>query len=168
MIRTSAVEGSTRVEVIFTLPGDRVGDTAVSLVGDFNGWDPRPHPLRVCEDGTDLVARVTLKAGERYAFRYLTRDGHWFNDDGAHGYQRNGMGTENSILDLTDFCSSTPAPARDDHRGAERRQIVEPSAPIQLIPRAPAAKRPDDGIVIFDAVPSPTEAADRISGMLPA
>lgn len=129
MIRIHAVAGNPRVTVVFSLPPDRVGGAGVSVVGDFNGWDPRPHPLRLSPDGSELIAQVTLRAGARYAFRYRTERGDWFNDDRAHGSENNGMGTENSILDLSDWTPPQeaaqhpavpgPAPGRDPLPPAE-------------------------------------------------
>jgi hypothetical protein len=49
-------------------------------------------------------ASLTLSAGRRYAFRYY-RNGHWFNDDGADGYEINEYGQRNGIVDLSDSAS---------------------------------------------------------------
>ena len=53
---------------------------AVSVVGDFNGWDPFAHPMRRRTNGTrSAVARVP--AGSTLRFRYLAEGGYWFDDE---------------------------------------------------------------------------------------
>ena len=67
------------VRVTFVLPADEPAG-AVSVVGDFNGWDPFAHPLRRRANGTrSAVARVP--AGSTLRFRYLAEGGHWFDDE---------------------------------------------------------------------------------------
>jgi hypothetical protein len=46
----------------------------ISVVGDFNGWNPRQHRLARQADGTQ-AASVTLPTGAIARFRYLTCDG---------------------------------------------------------------------------------------------
>ena len=53
---------------------------SVSVVGDFNGWDPLAHPLRRRANGTRSVS-VTVRAGTTLHFRYLADGGMWFDDD---------------------------------------------------------------------------------------
>jgi 1,4-alpha-glucan branching enzyme len=67
------------VRVTFALPADRPGG-AVSVVGDFNGWDPFAHPLRRRANGT-RSASVTVPSGSTLRFRYLAEDGTWFDDE---------------------------------------------------------------------------------------
>jgi hypothetical protein len=69
------------VRVTFTLPA-REPAGAVSVVGDFNGWDPFAHPLRKRSNG-HRTAVVTVPAGATLHFRYLAEGGHWFDDDTA-------------------------------------------------------------------------------------
>jgi 1,4-alpha-glucan branching enzyme len=51
----------------------------VSVVGDFNGWQPGIHELRPRSNGMRSVA-VTVPAGTRVRFRYLGENGHWCNE----------------------------------------------------------------------------------------
>ena len=55
---------------------------AVSVVGNFNDWDPFAHPLRRRANGTRSAA-VTVKAGSMLRFRYLADGGVWFDDESA-------------------------------------------------------------------------------------
>jgi len=96
VIKQSPAKGKDQVKVSFILPGEAVTGK-VSVVGDFNGWDPTVHPLRSRSNGTRSVA-VTLPAQRRFAFRYLDEAGRWHDDDGAHGYEENGVGGVNSVV----------------------------------------------------------------------
>ena len=98
MIQCEPAQGDSHVKVTFAVPADGA-DEPVSVVGDFNDWDPVATPL-VRRRGM-LRASVVLHAGRRYAFRYLADGGRWFNDDEADDYQGNEFGGSNSVLDLT-------------------------------------------------------------------
>ncbi|MFI6504878.1 isoamylase early set domain-containing protein [Nonomuraea typhae] len=74
------------MEVLFTLPGDH---GPVSVVGDFNGWDPYAHPMRLGDDGRYSVT-IAIPQGEAFAFRYLADGGRWFDDDHADEYDHRG------------------------------------------------------------------------------
>ena len=96
MIKQTPVKGSDKVKVNFVLHKDSVTGK-VSVVGDFNGWDPFVHPLRPRSNGTKSVT-VTLPVSQRFAFKYLDDDGRWLDDDGAHEYVDNGVGGVNSVV----------------------------------------------------------------------
>ena len=96
MIRREPTKRGDKVHVTFELPDDG-GDSEIFLVGDFNGWSESETPLRR-KDGV-RKASLTLVADRRYAFRYL-RDGKWFNDETADGYEPNDYGETNSVLEL--------------------------------------------------------------------
>lgn len=95
VIKRSPVRGSHSVKVSFILPRDGGG---VSVVGDFNDWNPLTHPLRPRSNGTRSVA-LTLPTGGRYAFRYLAEGGHWRDDETADTFEPNGIGGLNAILE---------------------------------------------------------------------
>jgi 1,4-alpha-glucan branching enzyme len=76
--RAPATERVTKVT--FALPIDDI-DQPVSVVGDFNSWDPYAHPLKKRSNGTRSVS-VELPAGA-YRFKYLTADGSWLTDPDA-------------------------------------------------------------------------------------
>lgn len=70
--------GKKSAKVVFELgPGER--DHAVSVVGDFNGWDPYATPMKRKRDGSQR-AKVKVAVGRSYQFKYLTDDGTWFCD----------------------------------------------------------------------------------------
>ena len=81
MIKTAKPERNGTVRVTFALPRD-VPTGAVSVVGDFNGWDPYAHPLRRRGNGA-RTAVVNVPAGSTFHFRYLAEGGVWFDDETA-------------------------------------------------------------------------------------
>jgi 1,4-alpha-glucan branching enzyme len=96
VIKQTLVKGTGEVKVSFVL-GKAAPAGKVSVVGDFNGWDPLAHPLRPRSNGTRSVA-VTLPAGRRYAFRYLAEGGHWHDDESASVFEPNGVGGANGVV----------------------------------------------------------------------
>ena len=79
VIKTARVRRDGTVRVTFSLPVNEPAG-AVSVVGDFNGWDPFAHPLRVRANRT-RSASVTVSCGSTFRFRYLAEGGRWFDDE---------------------------------------------------------------------------------------
>jgi 1,4-alpha-glucan branching enzyme len=79
MIKRS--RGDAVTKVTFALAFDEC-DQPVSVVGDFNGWDPFVHPMKKRSNGTRSVS-IELETGRSYRFMYLTDDGSWLNDPDA-------------------------------------------------------------------------------------
>jgi hypothetical protein len=79
VIKTTRPGRDGTVRVTFALPVDEPGG-AVSVVGDFNDWDPHAHPLRKRANQTRSAA-VTVEAGTTLHFRYLGEGGVWFDDE---------------------------------------------------------------------------------------
>lgn len=94
--RESTKDG--KVKVTFILPYEE-GQPAVSVVGDFNSWDPKTTKLVKRRNGT-CSASVTLDAGQTVRFRYYSADGVWMNESEADGYEANEHGSENCLLNL--------------------------------------------------------------------
>ncbi|MFD5932451.1 isoamylase early set domain-containing protein [Streptomyces sp. NPDC060333] len=70
-----------RTEVTFVLPaGTPPGP--VSVVGDFNEWQPGVHTLTPRKDGNRAVT-VELPGESAHSFRYLAAGDYWFNDESA-------------------------------------------------------------------------------------
>jgi 1,4-alpha-glucan branching enzyme len=71
--------------------------TQVSLVGDFNNWDPQAHPL---EHSLHNGWRITLelRRGHAYHYRYLLDRREWLNDSDADDYAPNPYGGLNSVV----------------------------------------------------------------------
>ncbi|AZM93904.1 isoamylase early set domain-containing protein [Streptomyces sp. W1SF4] len=73
-----------RTQVTFRLPGD-TPEGPVSVVGDFNHWNPAAHPLQNQGDGT-RKATGALPAHSAHSFRYLAAGDYWFNDPASDGH----------------------------------------------------------------------------------
>jgi len=82
VIKQTPVKGSKKVKVNFVLPKESAAGK-LSVVGDFNGWDPFVHPLKPRSNGTKSVS-VTLPV--------------WLDDEAAHEYVDNGAGGVNSVV----------------------------------------------------------------------
>ena len=95
MIKRSPAKNGT-VKIQFVLPEERLAG-AVSVVGEFNDWNPRATPLRKRTNGT-RSASVTLETGRRYAFRYLAEGGRWYDEETADSAEPNDYGTWNSVV----------------------------------------------------------------------
>ncbi|MFJ6784379.1 isoamylase early set domain-containing protein [Streptomyces yangpuensis] len=82
MIERKQLKG--RTQVTFILP-EATPDGPVSVVGDFNQWNPTAHPLEPRGDGT-RAATVTLPARSALSFRYLAAGDYWFDDEYADSH----------------------------------------------------------------------------------
>jgi len=96
MIKKQQLKGQKQVKVTFALPQEEV-ENQVSVVGDFNDWDPAKTKLIKRGNGT-FSASVTLKKGEHYAFRYVVDGGKWLNDEEADAYEVSPFGTKNGVV----------------------------------------------------------------------
>lgn len=81
MIKVAKPTRAGTVRVTFVLPVTEPAG-AVSVVGDFNDWNPHAHPLRKRSNGV-RSAVVTIRAGATLRFRYLAEGGVWFDDETA-------------------------------------------------------------------------------------
>ena len=95
MKKTYAKDG-TSCRVTFSLPAE-INAESVALCGDFNGWDPGKHPLKMRKDGS-FSTTISLKSGAAYRFRYWINDRDWENDWHADDYLPNEFGTEDSVV----------------------------------------------------------------------
>ncbi len=91
MLKHSAATGT----VTFSLAVTDI-DQSVSVVGEFNDWDPFAHPMKKRSNGTRSV-KVDLEPGRAYRFKYLAADGSWLNDPDA-GTADNGMAGVDSLV----------------------------------------------------------------------
>ena len=84
-------------KVTFTVPESDA--KKVSVVGDFNKWNPKKNPLKKLKNG-NFKGTIDLEKENNYQFRYLV-DGVFKNDENADAYVWNDFaGTDNSVLNL--------------------------------------------------------------------
>ena len=98
MIKRSKGKSADKVKVTFAVANNPEQPT-VSVVGDFNEWNPGKTKLIKRNNGTRSVS-VQLDKGESYRFRYYTADGDWFNDEAADAYVQGEHGADDCILRL--------------------------------------------------------------------
>ena len=86
-------------KVTFEVSAEAVnGGKSVSLLGDFNEWNPTA--LKKQKDG-NFKASVELEKGKEFAFRYLVDNDVWINDEAADKYVASGVSyEENSVVVL--------------------------------------------------------------------
>jgi 1,4-alpha-glucan branching enzyme len=75
---------------------DAPAATTVSIVGDFNGWDPVALPMRRSADGMRWEVDVVLPPG-RYSYAFVV-DGRLSPDPRAPRAASDDFGIPNSIL----------------------------------------------------------------------
>lgn len=91
-------QSGKKCRVTFELPSE-VEAKQVSVCGDFNGWDPRAHPLKLRKDGR-FSTTISLESDRTYRFRYLLDGERWENDWSADRYLPNEFGTDDSVIDI--------------------------------------------------------------------
>jgi 1,4-alpha-glucan branching enzyme len=66
----------------------------VSLVGNFNQWNPQANPMKKDKKGM-WKATLSLETG-RYEYRFVA-DGRWVNDPSCTSYAANEFGGQNCV-----------------------------------------------------------------------
>jgi 1,4-alpha-glucan branching enzyme len=97
MIKKQYTPKRTICKVTFSVPSDKV-ESGVSIVGDFNEWDPTANPLE--KNGEAFETTLRLKPETTYQFRYFVNDEYYENDEDADSYASNEFGSENSVLEI--------------------------------------------------------------------
>jgi 1,4-alpha-glucan branching enzyme len=69
----------------------------VALMGDFNKWDPKVHPM--INKGNGLWTKSVFIPPGKYEYKFLI-DGQWEKDPGNEQTCPNCFGTLNSLLNL--------------------------------------------------------------------
>ena len=97
-MKKDPVANSKRISVTFEAPAVVQAET-MSVVGDFNSWEPSEGLMKQRKDGVWSKA-VRLLPGV-YRYRFLA-DGHvWHDDPAADGYEPSGFGEDNSLVIVT-------------------------------------------------------------------
>lgn len=96
MIKREVQKKDNKVKLTFVQPYE-ASQSAISLVGDFNNWDPKVNKLVKRTNGTASVS-LTVDVGQKLLFRYVSEDGTWFNDEAADAYEPSEHGTVNCVV----------------------------------------------------------------------
>ena len=85
-----------RRKFMFSL--EKIEANEVILMGDFNKWNPKIHPMK--NDGNGTWNKVVMLYPGRYEYKFLI-DGEWKEDPRSDQVCLNRFGTQNSVLNLT-------------------------------------------------------------------
>ena len=70
----------------------------VLLMGDFNQWDEKKHPMKKGKHG--MWQKIIMVPAGRYEYRFLV-DGQWRNDPSNGQMCANSFGSTNNILEVS-------------------------------------------------------------------
>ena len=82
-----------RVTMTFEAPYAK----AVSLMGDFNGWNEKKHPMMKGKHG--MWKKIIMVPPGQYEYRFLV-DGQWRNDPANDQICANCFGGTNNIMKI--------------------------------------------------------------------
>ncbi len=82
-----------RRRVVFTL--EAPGAKEAILMGDFNNWNAKIHPMKKVKRG--VWEKVVMLPPARYEYKFLV-DGEWRNDPKNEAFCQNCFGTQNNIV----------------------------------------------------------------------
>ena len=91
----AAKKSVRRRRVTFTF--ESVADEAVILMGDFNQWNQKTHPMK--NDGEGLWKKTVMLFPGRYEYRFLV-DEEWQNDLNKP-LCPNSFGTYNNVIEIS-------------------------------------------------------------------
>ncbi|MCB0638874.1 MAG: isoamylase early set domain-containing protein [Lewinella sp.] len=99
MIKKQFLKSKPVCKATFTFPVEGAPEAKeVSLLGDFNEWNPAEAVAMKKQKNGVYKAVVELEAGKEYQFRYLIDGEVWENDWEADGYVANEFGLDNSVV----------------------------------------------------------------------
>lgn len=93
MRKTKSKEKVKRRRVTLSLESPNAKD--VILMGDFNKWEAKKHPMKQDKDGV-WTKTIMLFPG-RYEYKFMV-DGQWQNDPGNDEACLNCFGTRNNVI----------------------------------------------------------------------
>ena len=96
MVRIKTRQEIKRRKVTFSL--ENADANEVFLIGDFNKWNPKSHPMKSDENGA-WVRNVIIPPGE-YEYKFIV-DGQWKEDPQKEQLSLNCFGTYNNIINVT-------------------------------------------------------------------
>ncbi len=82
-----------RVTMTFEAPNAET----VSLMGDFNAWNEKKHPMKKGKQGT--WEKIIMVPQGQYEYRFMV-DGQWHNDPANRRVCANAFGGTNNILEV--------------------------------------------------------------------
>ncbi|HEY8484832.1 MAG TPA: isoamylase early set domain-containing protein [Longimicrobiales bacterium] len=83
------------VQFVLTAPNAR----SVSLVGDFNGWEPEGYPLHDLDGDGVWTGLVALPPG-MHKYMFVVDGNRWVTDPRAERYVDDGFGMRNALISV--------------------------------------------------------------------
>ncbi|MFC1828026.1 glycogen-binding domain-containing protein [Thermodesulfobacteriota bacterium] len=96
MAKKKQTQKIKRRRATFSLEAPDAGE--VFLMGDFNQWDPKKHPMKKDEKGVWKKAVMIPPGTYEYKFKV---DGRWRMDPQNENRCQNRFGTYNNLLNLS-------------------------------------------------------------------
>ncbi len=95
MLKKKFFKTNDECEVTFEFSAAEANE--VSIVGDFNNWQPVAMK-QAKKAGSPFRAKVRMPKDGQFQFRYLVDGEVWQNDEAADAYWPNEHGSENSVV----------------------------------------------------------------------
>jgi len=80
-----------------TISLEATNASEVILMGDFNNWNPKAHPMK--RDGNGAWNRTVVIPPGQYEYKFFA-DGQWIEDPRNDQNRPNCFGTYNSVINL--------------------------------------------------------------------
>ncbi|MDH3875235.1 MAG: isoamylase early set domain-containing protein [Desulfobacteraceae bacterium] len=97
MVRVKTRQEIKQRKVTFSL--ENADANEVFLIGDFNEWNPKIHPMKSDANGT-WIRDVIIPPG-KYEYKFMV-DGQWKEDPQNEQLSLNCFGTYNNIINITE------------------------------------------------------------------
>ena len=102
MLKKQYVKSRQVAKVTFELARSEIPEgikpESVSLVGEFNDWDPAATPMTYSKKKKAYWVTLDLEPGQAYQFRYYVNNEFWCNDWQADAYIPTGHGDDNCLV----------------------------------------------------------------------
>lgn len=96
MAKIKRRQGTKGCKVTFSF--ENADANEVFLIGDFNKWNPKTHPMKSDGDGA-WIRNVVIPPG-KYEYKFMV-DGQWKEDPQNDQLNPNCFGTYNNIINVT-------------------------------------------------------------------
>lgn len=85
-------------KVTFKVNKNQAGNaSSISVLGDFNGWDPQKGEMKPMKDGSFSLS-IDLEIDRQYQFRYFTDQQQWLDEPEADDFVHSGIGDARNAL----------------------------------------------------------------------
>ena len=95
MAKKKSEQKTKRRRVTFSLEAPDARQ--VNLMGDFNRWHAKVHPMKRDENG--VWKKTVMLTPGRYEYKFLV-DGQWRTDPRNEAFSQNCFGTQNNVMTI--------------------------------------------------------------------